>query len=969
MAQQTVGMEFGLLGPLVVRCGAEVLSVRPGNQRALLAALLLDANQTVALGKIAEMLWGAEPPPSALATIRNYVKRLRQALGAAGHARISTDPGGYTISVGAEELDVSRFEALLRSAREAAGDGCWDPAAAQARAALELWRGEPLADVESDVLARREVPRLSEMRLQAMEMRIDADLHLGRHAEVVGDLQSLAAVHPLRERLHAMLMLALYRCGRQADALAAYQHARTVLVEDLGIEPGGELRRLHQQILSAEPELAAPGSAELAVTPEIVVPRVREPDRAGPGRPTVVPHLLPGAAPHFTGRAAELAALSEVLDRAGSHAPGTVVISAIGGTAGVGKTALAVRWAHQVAGQFPDGQLYVNLRGFGPSGTPVTPAEVIRAFLDALGVPANQIPLSLEGQAGRYRSLLAGRRMLIVLDNARDEQQVRPLLPAGPGCLVIVTSRNKLAGLAAAEGARLFTLDVLTPLEAGQMLGARLSAGRVSTEPDAVTEIAARCARLPLALAIAAARAAAHPDLPLSALAAELRDASSRLDALATGEDATDARAVLSWSYQQLGPATARMFRLLGLHPGPDITAPAAASLAGTDPPQARRLLRELTRGCLLTEHSPGRYALHDLLRAYATERAQATDGQQARHQATARTLDHYLHTAHAADRLLNPSRDQITVPACADGVRPERLRDYGQAMEWFRAEHKVLLASLALAADAGFDTHAWQIPWAIVDFCEFRGHWHDWIATQRTAITAARRAGHRAAEARCCRALGYAYARTGRDDEAFDHLSRALGLFHQVGDPIGEARTQQDLSWVLDRQGRPALALHHDRLALRLYEEAGHAAGQANALNAIGWLHAVLGDQQQAVDYCRQALVLHRELGNRRGEAATWDSLGYAHHHLGQHSEAVTYYRRSLSVFRELADRSNEAEILTHLGDACHAAGELHQARDAWRQALAILDELHHPDADHVRAKLGDALSTPGDLARPATE
>jgi DNA-binding SARP family transcriptional activator len=933
-------MKFGLLGPLLVHCGGTVIPVQRGNQRALLATLLLAANRIVSAEEIAEALWGASPPPSAPVTIRNYVKRLRQALGDAGWGRISTQPRGYLISVGAGELDTLRFEALLESARAAARDGCWGTAADQARAALALWRGEPLADVESDALALREVPRLAEMRLQALEVRIDADLHLGRHAEATAELQGLARAYPLREQMHALLMLALYRCGRQGDALAAYQHARQVLVEEVGVEPGADLQALHQQILTADPTLAAP----------------KAPPVTAGGAKSAAPRQLPGVAAHFTGREGELAELSKVLDQAGEQAPGTVVISAIGGMAGVGKTALAVHWAHQVAHRFGDGQLYVNLRGYDPAASAATSEEAIRELLNGLAVPAAQIPPGLPAQAALYRSLLADRHMLIVLDNARDEQQVRPLLPADPGCLVLITSRRQLAGLAATDGARLLTLDVLPPAEACQMLTARLGADRAAADPATVTQIAALSAHLPLALAIAAARAAARPQVPLSALAAELRDAAGRLDVLDAGDPAASIRAVFSWSTHHLTPAAARMFRLLGLHPGPDITVSAAASLAETPLAAADRDLGELTAAHLITEHTPGRYALHDLLRAYATERAHATDDEQGRRAAIRRVLDHYLHAAHAADRLLNPARDQISLAARADGVQSERLADYGQAIAWFQAEHKVLLAVLALAVDAGCDTHAWQIPWTIVDFCEFSGQWHDWIATQRIAIAATRRLEDRTAEARCCRALGYAYARTGRDNGALDHLRRALWLFREAGDSIGQARTHQDLSWMLDRQGRPALALRHDRIALRLYEQVGHVRGQANALNAIGWLHAMLGDYQKGVDHCRRALVLHREFGNRRGEAAALDSLGYAYHHLGQHGEALACYQRSLGLFRELADRSNEAEILTHLGDAYYGAGNLGQARHTWQQALAILDGLHHPDADQLRAKLTTA-------------
>ncbi len=646
-------MEFGLLGPLVVRRGDTVVPVRPGKQRAVLAALLLNANRFVPVEELAETLWGTAPPPSARVTVQNYVARLRKALGAEGRSRIDTQTGGYVIRVAAGELDVTQFEVLLRAARQAARDGSWDDVAAQAGAALALWRGEPLADVESELLAVREVPRLADLQLRALETRIEADLRLGRHGEVAGELRQLAAAHPLREHLHALLMLGLYRAGCQAEALAAYQAARRVLVEELGAEPGPELRQLHQQILDADPALTLTGRAAPAAS------------AAAPTWPP--PRQLPAAMADFTGRGAELAALTQVLDQTGVGGLGTVVISAIGGTAGVGKTALALHFAHQVAGRFGDGQLHVNLRGYDPTGSPATSAAAIRGFLEGLGVPPERIPASPEAQAGLYRSLLSGKRMLIVLDNARDEQQVRPLLPASPASLVLVTSRNQLSGLAAADGARLISLDVLTHAEAVQLLTARLGAHRAVAEPAAVDRIASLCAGLPLALAVAAARAAARPGFPLSALAAELADSAVRLDALDAGDPVSSVRAVLSWSYQQLGDEPARMFRLLGIHPGPDITAPAAASLGGRGQPQARRLLRDLARAHLITEHVPGRYAFHDLLRAYAAEQAHSTDSESSRRQATGRVLDHYLHTAARGAFLLDPAME----PVALDPPRP----------------------------------------------------------------------------------------------------------------------------------------------------------------------------------------------------------------------------------------------------------------------------------------------------------
>jgi DNA-binding SARP family transcriptional activator/Flp pilus assembly protein TadD len=934
-------MEFGLLGPLMVRRDVGTVLISAGRQRVLLAALLLNANHAISADELTDILWAADPPATARKTLHNYVKRLRHALGDTDHSRITTRPGGYLISVDTGELDVTQFEALHGQARASRRQGAWSEASAQLRTALDLWRGAALADVPCDPLVAQVRPPLAEMRLQALEDRIDADLHLGRHDEVIVELQKLASAEPMRERLHALLMLALYRAGRQADSLAAYRDARRVLVSELAIEPGAALRHLHDQVQRADPALAFQPLANAGYL-------------AGGQFALVIPRQLPAAPAHFTGRAGELEALNELLDHA-ARTSSTVVISAIGGTAGVGKTALAVHWAHHAAEKFADGQLYLNLRGFDPAGTPVAPAKAVRCLLDALSVPAERIPAGLAAQVGLYRSLLAGKRVLLVLDNARTADQVRPLLPGSAGCLVLVTSRSQLTSLAATEGAFLLSLDVLSEAEAHGLLASRVGASRIAAEPQAVTDLIALCARLPLALSIAAARASACPSVPLSTLASELRDSRSRLDALDAGDAASSVRTVLSWSYLNLNSAGARMFRLLGAHPGPDITAQAAASLAGVPLPQARRALNELTMAHLLAEHGPGRYAFHDLLRVYAAEQASAAADDLGQRAAIHRVLDHYLHTAAAANRLLNPARDPIDLAPPCFGAQRQELGDEGQARSWFEAEHWVLLAVISLAAEHRFDTHAWQLPWTLTDFFDWQGHWRDWIATQRTAVAAARRVGDRAGQARACRSLGDACARLGHFDEAHTHLTQALGLFREVGDHTGEARAHQALSWLLDRQGHPEQALAHDRVALQLYEDTGHRKGQANALNAIGWLQAQLGKHQQALDYCGKALDLHRELGNRRGEAAAWDSLGYARHHIGQHPEAISSFRQALELFRDLGDRYNQAEILTHIGDAHRAAGDLRGARESWKDALAILDDLDHPDASQVRGRLRD--------------
>jgi DNA-binding SARP family transcriptional activator len=486
-------MRFGILGPVLVDDGAVAVAVPAARQRVLLAALLVHAGQAVSADALAEVVWDGSPPPAAAGTLRTHVMRLRRVLGPRAGKRLVTRYPGYLVEADEDEIDLLRFSRMCRDGSAAVIAGSWQQASQILAEALGLWRGPALADVPSQLLQRNEVPRLDQLRLQAQEWRIDADLHLGRHAELVPELQSLAAEYPLRERVHACLLLALYRSGRQAEALAAYRQARGALVEELGAEPGPELQQLHQQILTADPALRIAGPAT--------------PTAGGAARPDppAPPRQLPAAVAGFTGRAAELAALTRMLDQAGADAPGTVVISAVSGTAGVGKTALAVHWAHQVAARFGDGQLYVNLRGFEPFGSPVVPDAAIRGFLDALGLPPGRIPAGAEAQAGLYRGLLAERRMLIILDNASDEQQVRPLLPASPRSLVVVTSRNQLSGLAAANGAQLLTLDVLRHTEAVQMLAARLGSDRAGAEPAAIDRIARLCACLPLALAIAAA--------------------------------------------------------------------------------------------------------------------------------------------------------------------------------------------------------------------------------------------------------------------------------------------------------------------------------------------------------------------------------------------------------------------------------------------------------------------------------
>ncbi|HEY4462885.1 MAG TPA: tetratricopeptide repeat protein, partial [Streptosporangiaceae bacterium] len=697
------------------------------------------------------------------------------------------------------------------------------------------------------------------------------------------------------------------------------------------------------------------------------------------------PAQLPLEAPGFSGRHAELSRMLGVIDSPdlagaapagddgddgdggdGDGRPAPVQIIAIAGTAGVGKTALAIRFARQVARRYPDGQLYVNLRGFDPSGSAMSPDDALRYFLDALAVPPQRIPADLDARAALYRSVLDGKRPLIVLDNARDAAQVRPLLPGSPGSLVVVTSRSQLTGLVAAEGAIPFGLDVLTDEEALEVLARRLGPEVVTAEPQAAAELIASCARLPLALSITVGRAAIRPRLSLAALAAELRDARSRLDALDAGDAATDLRAVLSWSYQQLSAPAARMFRLLGLHPGPDISRAAAVSLSGPSDDDAGAALDELTRAHMVAEHAPGRFTFHDLLRAYAVERARQVADDAKREEALRRVVSHYLHTAHAAAAKVNPQRHLPVPPAPSAGVTPEEITDHDAALGWFEAEHSVLLAVAGYAADAGMMPHGWMLPAMLADYLDTRGLFQDSVVTQRSAVAVARRFGDAEGEARACLELGIACVRLGHLDEAEPPLHCALEQYGRLGDRAGEARVHSTFAYRLEREQRYGAALGHTREALRLHRAVGNRAGEAHALNGIGWYLTHIGERRQALSYCQEAMALFRELGDHRGQAATAHSLGLAYYQVGDYPQALASYRDAIEAAVRSGSRYTEAIALTSLADTYYTTGDTEAARAAWNRALALFDQLRHPDSEDVRTKLREldletALGGPG--------
>ena len=931
------GLRVGVLGPLAVWRGGRPVPLSPVRLRVVLGCLALYLETGLPQAVAVDALWGEDPPPTAATMVQAQVSRLRSVLGAqpgsapgVGHgALIVRDGSCYRLSLGSVSLDIAEFGELTGYARRAVAAGDAVAACGWYERALALWRGRALEDLGA-LRYHPAVIGLDRRRADVVLEYASAAADAGLQNPVVAHLEALAAQEPLDERTHAQLMLTLAATGHQARALRVYQDLARRLDAELGVRPGPELVAAHLRVLRQQ-------------LPAAVATEISETERG-------VPRQLPARAPGFAGRVAELAVLDGILDLAEGCA-GPVVISAIGGTAGVGKTALAIHWAHQVADRFPDGQLYVNLRGFGPSGTPMSPAAAVRLFLDGLGVAPQRIPAGLDAQAALYRSVLAGKRMLIVADNARDPEQVRPLLPGTSGCLVLVTSRNHLTGLAAAEGAHTISLDVLTEPEARELLSRRLGQ-RAAAEPAAAADLARLCARLPLALSIAAARATGQPALPLAALAAGLREAGNRLDELSTGEMATDVRTVLSWSCQQLTSRSDSVFRLLGVHPGPDISVPAAASLAGLPADSTRLAMAELARASLVTENTPGRFACHDLLRAYAAE--QAGDLPEAQRLAAIdRMLDHYLHTACEASRLIYPHLEPIPLHLPRARTHPEGFAGRRQAMAWFRAERPVLLAVIGLAAaDPPFSRYAWQLPWAMALSLDRAGHWPELAALQELGLAAASRDGNRAGQAAAHFYLSAAQMRMGGFAAATSHLTATLKLGQELGSLLLQAQAHARLSEIFELQGRKQDALRSAEEALRLFRAAGDPR-EACALNLVGWQYAMLGRYQETLRLCGQSVTLQREQANRYGEAAALDSLGYAHHHLDDHDQAVALYRQAIETLDNDGDIHLRCAILTHLGDASHDAGHPAAARQAWQHALAILDDLRHPDAEQVRSKL----------------
>jgi tetratricopeptide (TPR) repeat protein len=824
------------------------------------------------------------------------------------------------------------------------------------------------------VLRDQFVPGLERLRLQALEDRAEAELRLGRPDWLIPQLRDLVAQYPMRERFHGQLMEALALAGRQAEALEVYRHARQVLVDELGIEPGQRLQLLHQQILDGDPQLAAPAAGRAASPPA--------PETGSVGNSTgAVPRQLPGAVPHFTGRSAELARLSKVLDQAGGQAPGTVVISAIGGTAGVGKTALAVHWAHRVASRFPDGQLYLNLRGYDPS-EPVSAADALAVLLRSLGLAGADIPADQDERAAKYRSLLAGRRALLLLDNASGAEQVRPLLPATPGCLTLVTSRDSLAGLVARDGARRLDLDLLPPAAAVELLRT-LVGDRVDAEPAAAMELAERCSRLPLALRIAAELAAARPQASLSALASELAGQRGGLDLLdAGGDSGTAVRAVFSWSYQYLDADAGRGFQLISLHPGTEVDGYAVAALTGSTLRRSEQILDQLARAHLIRPVTARSYSMHDLLRAYASDLAAAQLSEASRHAALTALLDSYLHTASLVKDVLHPDSKhppQPEAPLSASPAPP--IRDHASARVWLDAHRAALVAVITYAADHDWPGHAATLATTVFRDLESGGHYPELLTIYQHVLPAARRAGDGAAEAEALNNVCVVYLRQGdypaaschleralvlcrergdltgqawahgnfgildflqgRYQQATDHQSQAIELYARTGDHIGEIRSLLNLSLVELRQGHYEQAARHAELAVTDARPTKAHGIEADALVSLGRVELRQGCLTLAAAHLNHGLEIHSERGDPTGQADALTGLGALERELGNCRQAAEYHLRALDLSRQTGNKCGQAEALNGLGESQLSSRLPDQARTDHAAALELANQI----------------------------
>jgi len=946
-------MRFRLLGPLEVRVGEEWRGIGAPKWRSVLAALLVDAGQVVSADALINEVWGDVPPARAANLVSIYVLRLRRLMGDADSSLLVTRAPGYLLRVRAEDTDALLFEAMVRDGRRAFDAGDPQGAAGRLTEALALWHGRPLADVPPTPRVEAEAERLAELRLGALELRITAELACGGHAEAVAEIRRLLADHPLREGLWLLLMQALDGAGRHAEALEVYGRAREVISDQLGVDPGAELRQFYAELLARDTETPAGTISAGTVTarpgkrePEPGPPR--PPARAGrgtraAGRSGPAPAQLPADVADFTGRDEQVKRLSDLLSGAGARSePGAVRIAVVAGAGGLGKTSLAVHAAHRVRRKFPDGQLYVDLLGATPN--PLPAGDVLARFLRDLGVDGRDIPLDEDERAARYRTALAAQRVLVVLDNAREAAQVRPLLPGSASSAVLVTTRSRMPDLAST---RLVDLNVLTDDEALALFVKVVGEERAAAEPEAAAELLEACAGLPLAIRICAARLATRSGWTIGAMADRLRDEHRRLDEMRAGDLAVRASFQVSFaslpaSTDKQGIDPARAFCLLGLWHGPSISSAAAAALFGIPQYSAEDVLEILVDTHLLESTAPDRYRFHDLLRVYASERAAADLSAGDRAAAVSRLLGWYVRTADAAASAVAPP-EGYSVPldaADADDVPPLGFATAEAALAWYDSESANLVAATRQASEAGLHEVAWRLPAPLYLIFNSLGNWADCIATHRIALDSARQAGNRQGEAWVLNNLGNALGATFHP-EGIGHLERSLEIRRDIGDRWGEGQAANNLADAYQWLGRTTEALELYRRALELNREVGNRYGQGVSLVNMGWTLLDLDRAGEAIDYLLQARRTFAEIDYLDGAGYALHILGRCYLSLRRDADALDCLRQALASHQATGNRRRQAATLKSLGTAESRAGLAAQARGSWARAAAIFTEL----------------------------
>lgn len=913
-------MEFRVLGPVELWAAGRRYDPGSPKEACVLAILLLTPGRPVSAETLVDYVWGADPPAKVRGSVWSYVARLRRVLAVDGETRLLSRSGLYVLEADPESIDLHRFRRLRAQARAIFDSGEIEHAAQLLREADTLWRGQALAGLPGD-WAQRTRAALEQERLAATMDRVRSDLALGKEADLVGELSELVVQHPFVETIVEHLMVALYRSGRQAQALDAYRQARNRLIDELGTEPGSGLRDLHHRILRGDPDLAAPA-------------------RTWAGRPAS-PNNLPRDVPNFSGRAEELSALAEAI--VSGQARTAVTVIAIDGMAGVGKSALAVHVAHRLASQYPDGQLFLNLHAHDPFEEPLDPdtaldhllrvteaAKVSGALTAYLGQSG-----TTEMRAALWREQVANRRMLIVLDDAASGEQVRSLLPGAPGCLVLVTSRRRLAGLI---GARTLSLNVLRPPDAADLF-ARVVGPERGHSPEAIAEVVRLCGHVPLAIQVAASRLRHRPAWTAADLAQRLSRTQNRLREF-QGEE-LEVASSFELSYRYLSRQQQSVFRQLSCYPGLDFSLHAASAASCLSLIEVDHVLDGLLGYHLLEEPATGRFRCHDLVREYARELALREESEPARHSTSQRLLDFYLHCADRADRILNPHRRRLAVSVKYIPAEPPVIKDQLDAQTWMDAERQNILSAVQFAAANGFQEHVTLLPHVMAQFLEVGGYWPDAATAHGFALEAWRAAGDRSGEAQAHSDLCLPRLRAGHFEDALEHGRVALAICRSEDDAPGAAVALDRLGLVHWHAARYKDALAHFRGSFSIHRATGNRYGEAEVLGHGGFAYWHLGRYSEAVRSFEQALKLYREIDDSLGEGKMLNNIGDVERRLGSYSDALAHYQQALPIARQRGGRQAEAVLLNNLGTVCQSIGRYEDSLAYLRSALRIYRDI----------------------------